>query len=129
MPRGKRQGVQIFDERLGIGHDDLPVTAKGQPPDPLPGRRIHLRGHEFGDGPLPFPPHDEIDPGIGDEASFGGKRDMRPSHHRDQRGTMLFCRGDDLGGSRKIQRHGGRTQDVRPEFIQLRPEFFRCSNR
>ena len=38
---------------------------------------------------------------------------------------MPFGRGDDLGGTWKIQRHGGRTQDVRLEFIQLLPEFIR----
>ena len=56
MARGKRQGIEIFDERLGIRSSTIrPSRRKASPRISSHGRGIHLLGHQFGDGPLPFP--------------------------------------------------------------------------
>ena len=92
MARRERQGIEIFDERLGIRRDDPPVPAEGEPPDLLPGGGIHPCGHEFGDGPLALPAHDEIDLRIVRQRPCGVKGDMGAAHQGDQRGAMPFGR-------------------------------------
>ncbi len=121
MARGKRQGIEIFDERLGIRRDDPPVAAEGESPDLFPGRGIHLLRHQFGDGPLPLPAYDEIDLRVVHQCPGGVKGDVGAAHDGDQRGAMPLCRADDLGGAGEIERHRRGPDDMRAGTHRVAP--------